>query len=84
MKIRILSTDETIELYIYAQTHAHTHTRTHTHTHTHEVPLGRIFFQLFTIEIKSAIANNLKTNGMMKMQCVTIYPNIYECVSDYM
>ena len=22
--------------------------------------------------------------GMMKMQCVTIYPNIYECVPDFM
>ena len=47
------------------------------------VPLGRTFFRLFTIEINSAIANNLKTIGMMKMQRVTIYRNIYECVSDY-
>ena len=42
------------------------------------------FFRLFTIEINSAIANSLKPIGMMKMQCVTIHPNIYECVSDYM
>ena len=41
-------------------------------------------FRLFTIEINPAIAENLKPIGMMKMQCVTIYPNIYECVSDYM
>ena len=42
------------------------------------------FFQLFTIDINSAIANNLKPIRMMKIQCVTIYLNIYECVSDYM
>ena len=42
------------------------------------------FVRLFTIDITSAIANNLKPIGMMKMPCVTIYPNIYECVSDYM
>ena len=48
------------------------------------VPLDRIFFRLFTIEISLAIANNLKPIGMMKMLCVTIFPNIYECVSDYM
>ena len=48
------------------------------------VPLGRTFFRLFTREIKSTIANNLKPIGMMKTQSVTIYPNIYECVSDYM
>ena len=30
------------------------------------------------------MANNLKPIGMMKMECVTIYPNIYGCVSDYM
>ena len=48
------------------------------------VPLGRICFRLFTIEINSAIANNLKPIGLMEMQCVTIYSNIYECVSDYM
>ena len=45
--------------------------------------LAEYLFRLFTIEINSAIANNLKPIGMMKMQCVTIYPNIYECVSDY-
>ena len=44
--------------------------------------LFEYFYRLFTIEINSAIANNLKPLGMMKMQCVTIYPNIYECVSD--
>ena len=48
-------------------------------------------FRLFTIEINStiieinsAIANNLKPIGMMKMHCVTIYPNSYECVSGCM
>ena len=41
-------------------------------------------FRLFTIEINSAIANNMKPIGMMTLQRVTIYPNIYECVSDYM
>ena len=43
-------------------------------------------FRLFLIEINSAIANNLKSIRMMKMQCVTIaiYPKIYKCVSDYM
>ena len=25
----------------------------------------------------------LKPIGMMKMQYVTVYPNIYECASDY-
>ena len=44
--------------------------------------LAKYFFRLFTIEINSAIANNIKPIEMMKMQCVTIYPNIYECVSD--
>ena len=48
------------------------------------VPLSRIFFRLFTMEINSAIANNPKPIGMVKMQCVTIYPNICECVPDYM
>ena len=48
------------------------------------VPLDRIFFRLFTIEINSAIANDRKPIGMIKMQCVTIYANIYECVSDDM
>ena len=42
-----------------------------------------IFFRLFTIEINPAIENNLKPIGMMKMQCVIIYSNIYECVCDY-
>ena len=42
------------------------------------VSLGRIFFLLFTIEINSAIANNRLPIGMMKMQRVTIYPNIYD------
>ena len=41
-------------------------------------------YRLFTIYVNSAIANNLKPIGMMKMQCVTMYPNIYECVSDMM
>ena len=41
-------------------------------------------FRLFTIEINSAITNDMKPIGMMKIQCVTIFPNIYECVSDYM
>ena len=40
--------------------------------------------RLFTLEINSAIANNLKPIGMIEIQCVTIYPNIYESVSDYM
>ena len=35
-------------------------------------------------EINSGIANYLKAIGMMKMHYVTIYLNIYECVSDYM
>ena len=48
------------------------------------VPLGRIFSRLFTIEINSEIANNLKPIRMMKMQCVTINLNIKECVSVYM
>ena len=39
-------------------------------------------FPLFTIQINSAIVNNLKPIVMMKIQCVTIYPNIYECVSE--
>ena len=30
--------------------------------------------------INSAIANNLKPIGLMKMQYVNIYPNMYECV----
>ena len=46
--------------------------------------LAEYICRLFTIEINSAIANNLKTIGMMKMQCVTSYPIFYECVSDYM
>ena len=45
--------------------------------------LAEYFFRLFTIKINSAIANILKPLGIMKMQCVTIYLNIYECVSDY-
>ena len=44
--------------------------------------LSEYFFRLFKIEIHSAISNNLKPIGMMKMQCVTIYPNIYECISE--
>ena len=46
--------------------------------------LAEYLFRLFTIEINSAIANNLKPIGLMKMQCVTIYPSIYEWVSVYM
>ena len=46
--------------------------------------LAEYFFGLFTIALNSAIANDLKPIGMMKMQCVTVYPNIYECASDYM
>ena len=34
--------------------------------------------------MNSAIVNNLKPIGIMKMQCETVYPNIYACVSDYM
>ena len=52
------------------------------------IPLGRIFFPIAYdsrwIVINSAIANNPKPIRMMKMKSVTIYPNIYECVSDYM
>ena len=44
--------------------------------------LAQYVFQLFTIELNSTIANDLKPIGMMKMQYVTIYPNIYECASD--
>ena len=39
--------------------------------------LAEYFFRLFTTEINPAI-------GMMKMQWVTINPNIYECASDFM
>ena len=46
--------------------------------------LAEYCFRLFTIELNPAIANNLKPIRMMKMQYVTIYPNTYECVSDYM
>ena len=46
--------------------------------------LAIYFFWLFKIEINAAIANNLKPIWLMKMQCETVYPNIYECVSDYM
>ena len=48
--------------------------------------LAEYIFRLLMIEINSAIANNLKPIGMMKMQCVhvTLYPNIYGCFSDYM
>ena len=45
--------------------------------------LAEYFFRLLTIELNSPIANNLKPIGKIKMQCVTIYPNIYECASDY-
>ena len=48
------------------------------------VHLAEYVFRLFTLEINSAIANNLKPIGMMKTQRETVYPNIYECVSDYM
>ena len=47
------------------------------------VTLGQILFRLFTIEINSANANNLRLIGMMKIQCVTVYPNNYERVFDY-
>ena len=46
--------------------------------------LPKTFSRLFTTEINSAIANYLKSTGMMKIQCMTIYPNIYKCVTDYM
>ena len=42
------------------------------------VPFGRIFFRLVTIEINSAIANNPKPIGMMKMQCVGPCFPLYE------
>ena len=41
----------------------------------HRSHLAKYFVRLLTIEINSAIANNLKPIRMMKMQCVTIYPN---------
>ena len=44
--------------------------------------LADYFLGLFTIQVNSAIANNLKPMGMIKMQLVIIYPNIYACVSD--
>ena len=46
--------------------------------------LPEYFSRLFTIKMNSAIANNLKPIEMMKIQFLTIYPNVYECVSDYM
>ena len=46
--------------------------------------LAEYFSRLFTIEINSVIANNLKRIGIMKLQCVTICQNICECVSDFM
>ena len=46
--------------------------------------LAEYFFRSFTTEINPAIANNMKPIGMMKMQWVTINPNIYECASDFM
>ena len=61
-------------------------TQTSPHRHPNKLSPGptEYIFRWFTIEINSIIANNLKSIGMMKMQCVTIYPNIYECVFDYM
>ena len=47
------------------------------------VPLYRILFFPIAHD-RDAIANNLKQIGMMIMQCMSIYPNIYERVSDYM
>ena len=41
------------------------------------VVLGRIFFWVFTIEMNSAIANNLKPIGMMKIA-------ICDCLSKYL
>ena len=46
--------------------------------------LVEYFFRLFATEINLAIANNLEPIGIMKLQCETVYPNIYECVFDYM
>ena len=46
--------------------------------------MAECLLRLSTIEINSAIANNLKPIGMIKMLCVAIYPNIYQCASDYM
>ena len=47
--------------------------------------LGRIVYdRLLYDRDNSAIANNVKPIGIMKKQCETVYPNIYECVSDYM
>ena len=37
-------------------------------------------FRLSTIDINSAIANNLKPIGMMEMQCVTMYPNVFPII----
>ena len=48
------------------------------------VPPGRPPPRLFTIEINSAIMNNLKPIKKMKMQCEAVYPNSHECVFDYM
>ena len=39
-----------------------------------------IFFRLFMMEINSAIMKPIRN---MKMQWEIVYPNIYECVSDY-
>ena len=45
------------------------------------VPLGRTCSPIVHDRDKFS---NLKPIGMMKMNYVTIYPNIYECVSDYL
>ena len=44
--------------------------------------LAEYFFRLFTIEIHSAIPNNLKPIGMMEMQCVTIriFTNVFPII----
>ena len=60
-----------------------THTPTYIKSRSHMVDYC---FRLFTVEINNYLSNarNLKPIGMIKMQGVTIYPNIYEYVSDDM
>ena len=37
-------------------------------------------FRLFTIVINSVIVNHLQPIGMIKLQCVNVFPKIFECV----
>ena len=46
--------------------------------------LTEYFFPIVDDIDKFSNREQSDTNRNDKMQCVTIYPNIYECVSDYM